>query len=63
MIFPAFFLWFAIPIPGIESYMAGSPRVMTADLSYHAGRFLGMDLAASGNAIEVAGTKVAFGVG
>lgn len=63
MIFPAFFLWFAIPIPGIENYMAGYPRVFTADLSYHVGRFLGMDLATSKDAIEVAGTEVAFGIG
>lgn len=55
MIFPAFFLWFAIPIPGIESYMAGYPRVLTSDLSYRVGAFLGMGV--------IGGANVPFAVG
>jgi len=63
MVFPAFFLWFAIPIPEVERFMGGTPRIMIADLSYHTGLFLGMDLSLSGNSIEVSGREASFGVG
>lgn len=55
-VFPAFFLWFAIPVPGLETLMTAKLQLFITEACYHAGTFLGMDLIRSGNDITVVGS-------
>ena len=48
MLFPAFFLWFVIPVPGLGSWLTGPVDVWTTDVCYQTGRFLGWDLTREG---------------
>lgn len=40
-IFPAFFLWFAIPIPGLETLMTAKLQFFITEFCYKAGSLLG----------------------
>jgi exosortase len=53
VIFPAFFLWFAIPVPGLERLIMGNWQVAITQLSYEVGNALGMDLVLNGGTIKV----------
>lgn len=57
-IFPAFFWWFAIPVPGLEAALTGNLQTLITKSCYHAGVFLGMDLVSRGSNITVAGSSV-----
>ncbi len=63
VIFPAFFLWFSIPVPGLEAILTGNLQTLITKSCYHAGVFFGMDLVNTGSDIDIAGSsmKVAEG--
>ena len=58
MIFPSFFLWFCMPVPGLEMLLTGNLQVLITKACYHVGIFLGMDLSSQGNNIRVAGSPL-----
>ncbi|MDB4438589.1 exosortase/archaeosortase family protein [bacterium] len=62
-IFPAFFLWFMIPIPVLQALVSGMWRVEMMTLSYEIGTLLGMDLAMTGLTIEMKGSGLRFAEG
>jgi exosortase len=62
-LFPAFFLWFTIPIPGLEAALASKLLVPLFDIVYHTGRFLGMDLHRVGSTISLQGAEIEFAHG
>ncbi len=53
-VFPAFFWWFAIPVPGLEAALTGRLQVLITEGCYHAGLFFGMDLVRQGSTITIA---------
>lgn len=57
-VFPAFFWWFAIPVPGIKDALTGNLQVMITQGCYHVGMWMGMDLVNIGSTISVRGTKL-----
>ena len=57
-IFPAFFWWFTIPVPGLEAALTGNLQTLITRACYQAGIFLGMDLVSRGSNITVAGSAV-----
>jgi len=61
--FPAFFLWFAVPVPGLEAILTGNLQTLITQSCYHTGVFFGMDLVNSGADIYIGGSsmKVAEG--
>ena len=63
VIFPSFFLWFSIPVPGLEAILTGNLQVLIVKACYNVGTFLGMDLVNSGADISIKGSsmKVAEG--
>ena len=63
VIFPAFFLWFSIPVPGLEAILTGNLQTLITKSCYHTGIFFGMDLVNTGSDIDIAGSsmKVAEG--
>lgn len=50
LLFPAFFLCFAIPVPGIQQ-ATNILQLIVTKLCYVSGKFLGMDIVLSGNTI------------
>jgi len=62
-LFPAFFLWFAIPIPGFTPWFFNflEPRIFSATVNISP--FIGLDLTSSGPTIIIGETKVEFGIG
>lgn len=58
VIFPAFFLWFAIPVPGLETLLTGRLQILITKACYHVGTFVGMDLVNVGSNIFVGESKV-----
>jgi hypothetical protein len=48
VVFPAFFLWFAIPVPGLESWADNWGRPLMAKSTIELGGWLGMDISPSG---------------
>lgn len=56
VIFPAFFLWFAIPVPGLETITTAGLQALITESCYHAGNLIGMDLLREGNNITVVGS-------
>ncbi|YCM42303.1 exosortase/archaeosortase family protein [Verrucomicrobiaceae bacterium 227] len=62
-LFPAFFLWFSIPIPGLEALISSKLAIPLVDIVYHTGRFLGMDLNRAGSTLSVQGATIEFSHG
>ncbi|MFT7301344.1 MAG: exosortase [Akkermansiaceae bacterium] len=58
IIFPAFFFWFAIPVPGLEAALTGNLQTLITRSCYHLGMFVGMDLTSSGSTISVKGSDL-----
>ncbi|MDA7882243.1 exosortase/archaeosortase family protein [Akkermansiaceae bacterium] len=63
VIFPAFFFWFSIPVPGLETLLTGRLQILITKLCYELGLFLGMDLISSGEKITVRGTDLEIAPG
>ena len=63
LIFPAFFWWFAMPVPGLETLLTGRLQVLITKFCYHGGLLLGMDLTLQGSDITVAGSTVKIAEG
>lgn len=53
VIFPAFFLWFCIPVPGLENLLTGRLAVLITGACYEFGSAVGMDLVRVGSTIFV----------
>ena len=58
VIFPAFFLWFAIPVPGLETLLTGKLQILITGACYEFGSALGMDLVRVGSTIYVSDSPV-----
>ena len=58
IIFPAFFLWFAIPVPGLEAALTGNLQTLITKSCYQCGVLLGMDLSSSGSTISIGGSTL-----
>jgi len=58
IIFPAFFFWFTIPVPGLEAALTGNLQTLITKSCYHLGVFVGMDLTSSGSTISVKGSDL-----
>ena len=58
VVFPAFFLWFASPVPGLEAILTGNLQTFITKTCYHGGLMLGMDLTLSGSKIYIAGSTL-----
>ena len=58
MIFPAFFLWFSMPVPGLEMLLTGNLQVFITKACYQVGIMLGMDLSVQGNNISIANSSL-----
>lgn len=63
VIFPAFFFWFTIPVPGLEAAVTGNLQTLITKSCYHAGMLLGMDLTSSGSTITIKGTDLEIAEG
>jgi exosortase len=63
VIFPAFFLWFSIPVPGLEAVLTGNLQTLITRSCYHVGLFVGMDLTSSGATISISGSSVEIAEG
>jgi exosortase len=63
VIFPAFFFWFTIPVPGLETLLTGRLQILITKLCYHAGMLIGMDLTLSGSTVSVKGTDLEIAAG
>ena len=53
MLFPAFFLWLVIPVPGLNTALTGRAVVWTIEFCYQTGRFLGWDLTREGSTLII----------
>ncbi len=58
VIFPSFFLWFSVPVPGLEAILTGNLQVLITKSCYHTGVFFGMDLVNTGADIYIGGSSV-----
>lgn len=58
VIFPSFFLWFSIPVPGLEAILTGNLQVLITKACYQTGIFFGMDLVNTGADIFIGGSSV-----
>lgn len=58
VIFPAFFLWFSIPVPGLETLLTAKLQELITKACYHFGTFVGMDLINVGTNIYVGESEV-----
>lgn len=63
IIFPAFFFWFAIPVPGLETLLTGRLQILITKLCYYAGVGIGMDLSMTGTSINVKGVDLEIAPG
>jgi len=63
VVFPAFFFWFAIPVPGLEVLLTGRLQILITQLCYHVGVFCGMDLTMAGTNISVKGNGLEIAPG
>ncbi|MGJ8672994.1 exosortase/archaeosortase family protein [Rubritalea sp.] len=61
LLFPAFFWWFAIPVPGLNQ-MTNHLQVFVTQACYYAGTGVGMDLINTGNNIHSATNKWDFNI-
>ncbi len=62
-VFPAFFWWFAIPVPGLKDALTGNLQVLVTKSCYHVGKFVGMDLVNHGSNISVGGSDLSIAEG
>ncbi len=53
VVFPAFFLWFAIPIPGLVGWVDQQAVMWLVPSTHQAGLFLGMDVVREGGVLIV----------
>ena len=53
MLFPAFFLWFAIPVPGLEAAIQGRLSAFITVTVSDIGKFIGWDVVRVGSTIEI----------
>jgi exosortase len=58
VIFPAFFLWFSIPVPGLETLLTHNLQLLITKACFQFGTFLGMDLVNVGTNIYVGESEV-----
>ena len=63
VIFPAFFFWFTIPVPGLEAALTGNLQTFITKACYQVGTFMGMDLTSTGSTITVKGTDLEIAEG
>lgn len=63
ILFPAFFIWFAIPVPGLEAALTGNLQTLITKLCYEAGILLGMDLTRMGTTITIGGSDLEIAEG
>ena len=63
ILFPAFFFWFTIPVPGLEAALTGNLQTLITKLCYEVGIFVGMDLTRVGSTISVAGSDLEISEG
>ena len=63
VIFPAFFLWFTIPVPGLERVVMGNWETMVTRVSYEMGDLLGMGLILEGWTIVVGESQMSIAEG
>ncbi|MGC6464481.1 MAG: exosortase/archaeosortase family protein [Akkermansiaceae bacterium] len=63
VIFPAFFFWFAIPVPNLEALLTGRLQILITTLCYHFGVLVGMDLTMAGTNITVKGVDLEIAPG
>ncbi|MEJ6719052.1 MAG: exosortase/archaeosortase family protein [Akkermansiaceae bacterium] len=63
IIFPAFFFWFTIPVPGLEAALTGNLQTLITKLCYQTGMFFGMDLTRSGSTITIGGSDLEIAEG
>jgi len=61
MLFPSFFWWFAIPVPGLNQ-MTNHLQVFVTQACYHVGTAVGMELVNTGNNIHSASDKWDFNI-
>ena len=58
LVFPAFFLWFSMPVPGLEMLLTGQLQNFIVKSCYHVGTFVGLDLVRDGSTIYVSNSPV-----
>lgn len=58
VIFPAFFLWFCIPVPGLEMLLTGRLQNFIVKACHQIGTMVGMDLVRDGSTIYVSDSPV-----
>ncbi len=63
ILFPAFFFWFTIPVPGLEAILTGNLQTLITRSCYHVGLFFGMDLTSLGSTITVKGSDLEIAEG
>lgn len=63
ILFPSFFIWFAIPVPGLEAALTGNLQTLITKLCYETGVLLGMDLTRMGTTISIAGSDLEIAEG
>lgn len=61
MLFPAFFWWFAMPVPGLNQ-MTNFLQIFVTEACFYVGTWCGMDLINSGNNIHSASDKWDFNI-
>lgn len=63
VLFPAFFLWFSIHVPGLEAALTGRLQTLITKSCYEMGLMMGMNLTSSGSEISVKGTDLEIAEG
>lgn len=63
VLFPAFFFWFTIPVPGLEAILTGNLQTLITQACYRVGLLVGMDLTSLGSTITVKGSDLEIAEG
>jgi exosortase len=63
MVFPAFFLWFAIPVPGLETYLNAQLGFLKGDTACFIGKMMGIDIVRTGHTIALANSELTMAEG
>ncbi len=63
VVFPAFFLWFAIPVPGLEAFLRGQWTEDVIEVAVMVGGWCGMSLVRQGRTVIETGTDIHFAFG
>lgn len=63
IIFPAFFFWFTIPVPGLGAALTGNLQIFITKSCYFVGTLVGMDLTSTGSTITVNGRDLEIAEG